>query len=143
MLDFPPNWTFAIQFVGFFVLLAILDRLLFRPFSEILDRREASTHGTAREAEGDRKAAAELRARIEAGIADAKAEAHAKAETIRKGSQAEEAAIFEEAKAQAAGRLAELRKALDQEVVAAREALSADARALADDMVVALLRSRQ
>ena len=42
-----------------------------------------------------------------------------------------------------AGRLAELRKALGQEVVAAREALSADARALADDMVAALLRSRQ
>jgi F-type H+-transporting ATPase subunit b len=140
MLDFPPNWTFAIQFVGFFVLLAVLDRLLFRPFVDVLERRDASTQGTAKAAEIDRRAAADLKGQIDSSLNEAKLLAHAAAEQIRKRTEAEEHALFDEAKAACASHLEATRQALDAEVTAARASLKAEARTLADQMVEALLR---
>ena len=142
MLDFPPNWTFAIQFVGFFVLLIILDRLLFRPFSDVLDRREASTHGATQAADGDRRAAAELKSRIEASLTDAKLEAHGHAERIRRATQVDEKAIFDEAKSALAVLSSDARKALDAEIATARSSLSAGSRVVADQMVAAVLRRK-
>jgi F-type H+-transporting ATPase subunit b len=139
MLDFPPDWTFALQFFGFFVLLIVLDRLLFRPFVAVLDQREASTRGVVDAAAADREAANALRERFDSSIADAKASAHAEAEAIRHETQAREAAIFDEAKADVATRLATLRAALEQESSSARESLRVESRTLADAMVAAVL----
>lgn len=139
MLDFPPNWTFAFQFCGFFALLIVLDRILFRPFSRVLDQRDASTRGASAAAEVDREAAAVLRQRFEAGIEEAKAMAHSQADTIRRETQAREAEIFEQAKADVNDRLAELRAALERESASARAALGAEARTLANAMVEAVL----
>ena len=139
MLDFPPDWTFVFQFVGFFVLLIVLDRLLFRPFVSVLDRRDDSTHGTVEAAEADRSAAVALRDRFEAGIADAKAAAHGQAEIIRRETQKREAAIFDEAKADVSARLGALHAALERESASVRESLKQEARSLADAMVVAVL----
>ena len=139
MLDFPPDWTFAFQFLGFFALLIVLDRVLFRPFVAVLDQRDHSTRGTVEAAEADRVAAEVLRGRFEAGIAEAKAAAHSQAEVIRRETQAREAAIFDEAKADASARLGELHTALERESASVRESLKHDARSLADAMVVAVL----
>jgi F-type H+-transporting ATPase subunit b len=142
MLDFPPDWTFVFQFCGFFALLVVLDRLLFRPFISVLDRRDASTHGAAHAAEVDRSSADVLRKRIEAGIADAKAVAHSQAEGIRRETQVREAAIFEQAKAEVEKRLGALRAELERESTSARESLRVEARSLADAMVAAVLEKK-
>ncbi len=139
MLDFPPDITFVIQFVAFFVLFFALNRLLFKPYAEILKQRDARTVGTSRAADEDQHAVRELRARIDAEMATARGEAHQQAESIRKDARAEEAALYERAKASSTSRLAELRKSLDAERVAARTALGADAKALADAMTRAVL----
>lgn len=139
MLDFPPDWTFVFQFVGFFALLVVLDRLLFRPFVSVLDQRDHSTHGTVEAAEADRSVAVALRERFEAGIADAKAAAHSQAEIIRRETQAREEAIFEEAKAEVSARLGVLHAALELESASVRESLKQEARSLASAMVAAVL----
>jgi len=139
MLDFPPNWTFVFQFCGFFALLIVLDRVLFRPFASVLEQRDASTHGAAATAEVDRGAAVVLRQRFEAGIEEAKATAHGQADMIRRETQRREAEIFEQSKADVNDRLAELRAALERESSSARQALGAEARNLADAMVAAVL----
>jgi len=139
MLDFPPDWTFVLQFCGFFALLAVLDRLLFRPFTDVLDRRNLSTRGVVDAAASDRAAANALRTEFESSIAEARAAAHAEAETIRRETQAREAAIFDEAKAMVAERHAKLRAALEQEASSTRASLRGEARTLADAMVAAVL----
>jgi len=139
MLDFPPDWTFVLQFCGFFALLVILDRLLFRPFVTVLDQRDANTHGAVEAADADRAAAGALRGRFDSAIADAKVAAHSQAELIRRETQAQEAAIFEATKADVATRLAGLRKTLEKESASARESLRTEARTLADAMVAAVL----
>lgn len=139
MLDFPPNWTFVFQFCGFFALLIVLDRILFRPFSMVLDQRDASTHGAAAAAEVDREAAVVLRQRFDAGIEEAKAIAHSQADAIRRETQAREAEIFEQAKSDVNARLGELRTALEKESASARAALGAEARTLANAMIEAVL----
>lgn len=142
MLDFPPNWTFAIQFVGFFALLFFLDRYLFRPYVDVLERRDASTHGSVHAAEGDRQTAARVKGEIDAALAAAKIDAHAQADALRKQAQREESAILDDAKAAATAQLAKLRLALDAEVSAARSSLETDARRLADLMVSAVLNGK-
>lgn len=139
MLDFPPDWTFVLQFFGFFALLIVLDRLLFRPFAAVLDERDASTHGAVEEADADRAAADVLRARFDSEIAEAKAAAHSQAETIRRDTQSRETAIFEAVKADVAARVATLSATLERESSTARESLRAEARTLADAMVAAIL----
>lgn len=139
MLDFPPDWTFVFQFLGFFALLTVLDHVLFRPFISVLDQRDDSTHGAVEAAEADRAAAGALRGRFDAGIAEAKAAAHRQAEIIRRETQAREAAIFEEAKADVSARLGALHAALERESASVRESLKLEARSLADAMVAAVL----
>jgi F0F1-type ATP synthase membrane subunit b/b' len=113
--------------------------VLFRPFSLVLEQRDAKTHGTTEAADADRLAARDLLSRFDAGLAEARAVAHAQAEVIRQETQAREKAIFEEAKTAVNARQGALRAALEKEAASARESLRSDARAMADEMVATVL----
>jgi F0F1-type ATP synthase membrane subunit b/b' len=139
MLDFPPDITFVIQFVAFFVLFFALDRLLFKPYAEILTQRDARTVGMSRSADEDQHIVRDLRARIDAEIATARGDAQREAEAVRKEARTEEAALYERAKDAAAARLAALGAALDAERAAAGKALTSDAKALAEQMARVVL----
>jgi F0F1-type ATP synthase membrane subunit b/b' len=139
MLDFPPDWTFVLQFFSFFALLVVLDRVLFRPFVTVLDQRDASTHGAVETAEADRATASDLRDRFDAGLADAKVAAHKQAEVIRRETQTRETAVFEQAKADVSAHLGALHTALEREATSARESLRTEVQALADAMVSTVL----
>ncbi len=139
MLAFPPDYTFLIQLVSFFVLLYLLNSLLFQPFSAVLVEREERTVGD-QDAAGDALASVEeMRARFDSAMAEARAAASAEYESVRKATKAEEGGILGEAQAKAAAELAGMRT----EIAAARDeaaaALRTDARSLADDMVKAVL----
>ena len=139
MLDFPPDITFFIQFFAFFALFFALNRLLFKPYAEILSRRDARTIGASREADADQQAVRELRSRIDEAMGMARAEAQVGAEAVRRQARVEETALYERAKADAAARLAELGAVLDKECEAARASLSSEAKTLADQMTRAVL----
>ena len=139
MLDFPPDITFAIQFIAFFVLFFALDRLLFKPYAEVLARRDERTLGASLAAETDQHEVRALRARIDESMRAARAEAQVQADAVRREARAEEAALYERAKSDAASRLAALSSVLDRECSAARAALKSDARALAEQMAHVVL----
>jgi F-type H+-transporting ATPase subunit b len=134
MLDFPPDITFAIQFVAFFALFFALDRLLFRPYADVLARRDARTIGASQTAETDQQAVRALQERINEAMAAARAEAQVQAEAIRRDARAEEASLYERAKGEAASRLAAIDAAIQGECSAARTTLEREAGSLAERM---------
>lgn len=135
MLDFPPDLTFVVQLVGFFVLLAILNKLLFAPFLEVLNERADRTEGAAAHAVEEQDEANELKSKIDAAMAEARREASTIAETIRREGRAKEAEIYERGKEAAAAKLAELRAGIESERSAAENDLRDNAKAIAASMI--------
>jgi F-type H+-transporting ATPase subunit b len=140
MLAFPPDFTFVIQFISFFVLLAVLGRVLFAPFSEVLERRRAATVGAREEAAHAQASAETLASTIERGLEEARVRAAAEADAIRRQARETEAQVFNQAKQEAAATLAQLRSAIAREREQAKGALRQEAKALAAGMVEAVLR---
>jgi F-type H+-transporting ATPase subunit b len=142
MLVFPPDVTLLIQLVSFFVLLAILQRWLFRPFAALLNEREQQTDGMLAESEVSRANTNQLRQRIEREMTEARTAATGVAEAIRREARAEEAAMYERAKQEAASRLAALRSEIDEAREVARKTLQQEATELASAMVSSVLGDR-
>lgn len=139
MLTFPPDYTFLIQFVAFFALLAVLSRLLFSPFLQLLAEREARTVGDAERAAIERSDAQQLATKIEADLAKVRAQAMTEVEAVRRSTREEEARLFSAAQGEASARLVELRSSISAATVQARNALAADAKGMADQMVTSIL----
>ncbi len=139
MLAFPPDITFYIQLGSFFLLLFILNRLLFVPYAELLAEREARTEGASQGAVADRAHADELAAKINAELSIARTLAAEEAETIRVATRADEAKIFAAAQADATAKLTRLRGEIAKETASARDSLRGDAQALATEMTNAIL----
>ena len=135
MLDFPPDLTFVVQLVGFFVLLAILNKLLFAPFLEVLNERAERTEGAAAHAVEEHDEANELKSKIDTAMSEARREAATIAETIRREGRASEAEIYEQGKEAAAAKLAELRAGIESERSAAENDLRDNAKTIAVSMV--------
>jgi F-type H+-transporting ATPase subunit b len=142
MLAFPPDITFFIQLVSFFVLLAILNKLLFVPYGDVLEQRTARTEGASRDAADHRSEADELAARINEELKSARLLAGEEADRIRQRTRSEESEILEKAKWDATAQLTELRASIAAERDGARQSLESDARALAEEMVGVILGSR-
>lgn len=135
MLDFPPDFTFVVQLVGFFVLMAILNKLLFAPFIEVINERESRTEGASAHAVEEQEEAHTLKAKIDSEMAEARSEAATIAEEIRREGRAKEAEIYEQGKQAAAAKLAELRSGIERERAAAETDLRENAKSLAASMV--------
>lgn len=142
MLTLPPDITFFIQLASFFVLLAVLHRLLFAPFLDLLTEREERTIGDVANAAASRAEVATLSARVDAELAKARAAASAEVDAVRTQTREEAAKLFQTAQNEAAARLAELRTQVATATSEARGALAGDARAIADAMVDAVIGGR-
>jgi F-type H+-transporting ATPase subunit b len=140
MLAFPPDYTFFIQLVSFFVLLFVLNRLLFVPFGELLADRARSTDGAREQASRDQADVAALSSAITKALEQARAIALAEADVIRRETRQRELAILNDAKTEAAVHLARLRDGMTQERDRAKAALRDEAKTLAHAMVEAVLR---
>jgi F-type H+-transporting ATPase subunit b len=132
--------TFLFQLVNVLVLLAVLQRLLFRPVAEIIAKRQAATDAALRaaeaakaEAEAARKQADAASAATEAArhdvLAAAQAQAEAQAQQIIAAAQARADAARSQAEAQARHTVAAaseetLARARDLAQAIARKALS-------------------
>lgn len=139
MLTLPPDITFFIQLASFFVLLFVLNRLLFAPFLEVLAEREDRTTGDVVAAAASREEVAALSARIDAELTKARAAANAEVEAVRAKTREEAAELFHSAQKEAAARLSELREQVATVTREARGALAGDARSMADAMVSAVI----
>jgi F-type H+-transporting ATPase subunit b len=140
MLAFPPDFTFVVQLVSFFLLLLLLNRLLFVPFGELLEARRQRTEGLQQEAARDQSEAEALARTIEEKLQEARARAALEAEAIRQAARERETELFNQAKRDAATKLLELRTAIGVERERAKQALHGEAKDLAARMVEAVLR---
>jgi F-type H+-transporting ATPase subunit b len=131
MLTFPPDFSFVIQLVSFFVLWVGLKRLLFDPMLHLLAEREARTTGT-RQAAAEMSAAAQVsQSEYERRMQEVRLTLAAEADAARNANQAEEQQILSDTRAQAGTQLSQLRDSLRRQADAARPALLAEAHDLA------------
>lgn len=142
MLTFPPDGTFLVQLLSFFVLLFLLKRMLFDPFQELLVEREQRTEGDAQLAITETAEAEALAAKVERDLAAAREEAMTEVDALRRATKEQEATLFNDARDSSATRLAEMRAQISQARADASASLQAEANAIAEEMVTAVVGKR-
>jgi len=138
-MNFELQAPFIIQLVSFFVLAYLLNRLLFKPFGQLLEEREQRTAGDQDLAASGREEAQQMNERYEQELKASRAQAQVAAEEVRSQARADEAVILEKAREEAANNLAALRKEVWQSRDEARSSLKAQSEEMADAMVKAVL----
>ena len=131
MLTFPPDFSFVIQIISFFVLWIGLKRLLFDPVLHVLEEREARTTGARREAAQIAAAADTSAAEYERRMHEVRLALASEADTARNAIQVEERRVLSEAREHANAQLARLRESLANQIQNARPAVASEARDLA------------
>ena len=139
MIKLPPDITFVIQLVAFVVFWQLMRVLIFSPMQEALKVRAQKTGGARDRAEALIAEAAQVDASIEAGLAEARKEGALRADEIRKRSEAEEHAITNRYRDEAASVLDRERALTSSQVQTARGPLDSEAARLADGVVQRVL----
>lgn len=134
MLDIEPKW-FILLVINFFVMIFLLNKILFKPILTIIKEREDTVKGSL-------DAAKELENRKEEGIAslnkemaDARGRAKEVFENSRNEGMDRQRQVLSEAEAAAAERLQKAREELRAEAEKARLALRADVEKFSDEIV--------
>lgn len=127
-----PDISLVVIFALFILFVFLLNRLLFRPISRVLDKREALTEGATAEA---RAAARQYQARLseyESSIRRARAEGYRQLEQKRSAELEARRALIEGIKEEAAREIERAKSSLAQQANEARAALEAESRQLAE-----------
>lgn len=133
------NWTIWIQFANFFVLLAVLNVILYKPLREVMKRREETVsggHDRARELEGQIN---EKMSRYQEQLQEARARGNEERATLRKAALQEEGTILGAAQEEASRHLQGIKGQVAAEAETAREALKAETDALASQIASRVL----
>lgn len=126
--------TLLFQIIGFFVLLIILNRLLYRPVQRILKERDERIAGSLKKAAGTEKEVAEGLLSYEKRLKEAAMKGHEERGRLRQEGVEKEKAILEAARAEAAAELSSIRKELDSSRQSALAGLKTEARGLAREI---------
>ena len=127
----PPDITFVIQIVSFFVLWFGLKRLLFDPVVQVIDARQARTVGVREEAAQLRASAAQTEAEFDNQMSAVREELGTQADGASHATDNEERQILAAARDQAAARLKEQRDQVRAQAEAASAELTGESAALA------------
>ena len=132
MLAFPPDITFVIQIVSFFILLAGLHKLMFEPTLKVLKDREARTSGLLKEAAKVRSTAESAGQEYERRITEGRAGIARTSESDRAATDEDERRILAEAREAAAASLAVQRQEITKESEELRKALGGELESMSD-----------
>ena len=135
MIAFPPDISFVIQIVSFFVLWMGLKRLLFDPVLQVIDERTARTTGVREQAMELRATAAQIEAELDHRITQVREDLGRRADTARHATDEEERHILATARDQAATELKAQRDQIRVQAEAARSALAGESSSLASLIV--------
>ena len=125
------NLSFVIQLINFGILVLVLNTFLYKPIRKLLaDRRQVIDSAREKTVSVDAEVQSKMD-QYEARLHAAKAEAGARRADALKLAQAEEAAVLEKARKQAAESLASIRARVAREAGEARELLKKQAEILA------------
>ncbi len=129
------NWTFVVNLVQFFLLVMVLNRMIYRPLAAFIDGREARMKTQLREAEQQREAAEALRREREGELKQASRQARRAIQVARQQGDELRRKMRVEADVQAQQIIADARKEAEKELQPVREALLGQVDDLAETVV--------
>lgn len=139
-LNLIPHWPVVAANVVVFVLLIYpVNRLLIAPLLRLVDEREQRTSGALAQAGKLEVEATGLAAQVEAGLAEARGRALARRAAIMADAEAQERAVLDAAASDATRSIEAVRTSIAADLSAARAALQADSRGLAQEVAARLL----
>ncbi len=133
------DWTLILQFLNFIVLLFIMNKLLYRPLLDIMNRRRDKVEGSkarARELEGE---VDEKMQRYQQQLSAAKSDAAQERAALRKAGHQQETEITGAAQQNAATRIKGIREQVGKEAAEAGQILNNEAKALAGQIATKVL----
>lgn len=134
-MSLTVDYSIILQIVTFLVVWAFLKRLVFDPFSQVVETRQARTTGTQAAAAALSADAGILRTRYDGAIAAARTEIAQQSDAARKGAQEESDRALGAARSAATDTMAQKRDAAAREVDTARQTLLAQAESVANEML--------
>ena len=139
-MHIPPNWgTFGLLIVSFLVFWFIFSRIFFRPFLDLLSKRETRFKDLSDRTELLLKQAKAAEAERETRLAEVRREETGRREAERRTAEADAVRLLEEAKADARATLERARAHLEEELTAAEQQLDAMGRSLAGELAEKVL----
>lgn len=133
------NIAFLLQIINVFVLLAILNFLLFRPIRKIMAERDSEISGDKGKAIALDRDVQEKVALYEARLKEVKTRASEEKQELVKQARQEESSVMEKARAEAAGMLSTMKNKVAKEAADAKTLLQEQARSLSRDITEKVL----
>jgi len=126
-----PDGSLVLVLIVFIIFVFVVNRILFRPVSRVLDERQTLTEGSANEARAARRRYEARLAEYEASIRQARAESYRRAEQERAAALDERRRLIDEAKQRAREQIEGARQEITRQAVQARAALESETREIA------------
>lgn len=133
------DWTLFLQFANFFILLVLLNFLLYRPLIRIMEERRQKTEGGHQHARDLEK---QIQTRMEAyreKLQEAKTSASEERSALRAAAAEEEASIISDAQKKSSAQVKSVRDKVASEAQQARESLRGQAEGLAQQVASKVL----
>jgi F-type H+-transporting ATPase subunit b len=134
-----PDLSLVLVLVLFLIFAFVLNRILFKPISRVLDERHNLTVGAADEARAAARSYTMRLADYEARIREARAQGYRHAELERAASLERRRQLIEEGKQQAAHQIEEAKASIRRQAAEARMALETESRQIAERISRTLL----
>jgi F-type H+-transporting ATPase subunit b len=129
-----PDGSLVFVLILFLVFVFVMNRLLFRPVSRILDQRETLTTGAANEARAAARRYENKLNEYEATVRQARAESYQRLEQKRAAALESRRRVVEAAKQQTADEISRAKAEIAQQAAAARATLESDSRQIAENI---------
>ncbi len=136
-----PDGTLIIHIALVLIMIWVLNRTLFRPINQILDKREQNSGGAGSGTDSILKDAAAKAARYDAEMLAARSEGYEKIEARRAAAVAERRQMVEQAKQEADGFIAEQKRSIEEQAAAAREEVAREADKMAEKIAANILKA--
>ncbi len=133
------DWTIWLQFVNFFVLMAVLNFFLYRPLRDILNRRRETIDGSYAKAKELETQINEKMERYQNQLQAAKVKGNEERAELRKAAMGEEAEILGKAHSKATEQLQEIKSNVAKEADVAAKVLKKETKALATQIASSVL----
>ena len=134
-----PDLSLILVLVLFLIFVVVLNKILFKPISEVLNERHNLTVGAADEARAVTRSYQMRLADYEARIREARAESYRQAEIQRAAALERRRQLIEQVKQQAAQQIEEAKANIRRQVAEARSALEIESRQIAAGIARTLL----
>lgn len=127
-----PDGSLVFVLILFLVFVFVLNRILFRPISRVLDDRQNLIEGSANEARAARRRYEAKLADYEATIRHARADGYRRLEQERAVALEERSKVIEAAKQQAHEKIGQARVEIARQAALARTALESESQQIAE-----------